>query len=268
MGYPITDLINEKEEINPIVKDSLTRTEIKSILKESIDFTFLKNSSEDSLKKLLDIAIEDEFKHICTYSGLVEKAKKYLDERFNDIVICSVAGFPYNSNGEKICESGDEHQKRTLKEAELALNTGAKEIDIFWDITNFKFGVYGYVGKKIKDVINLVKKRGIDNILKVIVETCQLNETEIKDACWVISESGADFIKSSTGFDKYGARIRDIELMSKKIKNLERKIAIKASGGINNLEEAINFLKIPYVERLGMGSAAPKIIKEVDNYLL
>ena len=252
MDYLITELV-------------LFRKDLKEKLTESIDYTFLKNVSDESLKKSLDSAIENNFKHICTYPNLIGKTKEYLSQRFNDITICSVAGFPYY-NGKRVIKNST-HQKITLEETEFALKNGAKEIDIFWDITLFKAGLFNYVKKDIEQVVNLVKEQDSRNIVKVIVETCNLDKYGIINACKIVSESGADFIKTSTGFDRYGARIEDVELMSKTIDNLERKIAIKASGGIETLQQSLNFLDIPYVERLGVGSAAPKILKEVDEHI-
>ena len=149
------------------------------------------------------------------------------------IKICTVIGFPngYSTKETKLFETAD------------ALNNGSDEIDMvinLGDVENKEF-------IKIEDEIKAVKKVCGDKILKVIIETCLLNEAEKIEMCKCVTSSGADYIKTSTGFSSSGAAANDIILFKK---HIGKNVKIKAAGGINTLEAAKEFLSLG-ADRLG-----------------
>ena len=158
------------------------------------------------------------------------------------IPVCTVIGFP----------NGNMTTAAKVFETEDALKNGAEEIDMVINIGMLKAGEDDYVLNEIKEI----KKACGDHILKVIIETCLLTDEEKIRMCEVVSESGADFIKTSTGFSKAGATFHDVELMAAHVKN---GLKIKAAGGISSIEDAEKFIELG-ADRLGT-SRIIKIVK-------
>jgi len=204
---------------------------MKEEILNKVDHTLLKQEAKwENIKKLCDDAIKYKTASVCIPPCYVKQANEYVEGKMK---ICTVIGFPngYNSSCVKVFET-----QECIKE-------GADEIDMVINIGKLKEKNYSY----ILDEINQIKKACNGKILKVIVETCLLTEEEKIKMCEIVSESDADYIKTSTGFSTSGATIEDIELFKKYIKNDKK---IKAAGGIKNFEDAEKFIKAG-ADRLG-----------------
>ena len=149
------------------------------------------------------------------------------------MAVCTVIGFPNGYNTTEVKEF----------ETRQALEDGADEIDMVINLGWVKDGQYDLVEEEIRTL----KKACGEKILKVIIETCLLTEEEKIRMCEVVTASGADFIKTSTGFSKAGATFEDIELFAK---HVGENVKIKAAGGISSLEDAEKFLELG-ADRLG-----------------
>lgn len=168
---------------------------------------------------------------------------KQMHEEFPTLNICTVIGFPL----------GYEVTRAKVVEAEQAIADGANEIDMVVNITAVKNHDFDFV----MDEIQAVKRVCGDHILKVIVETCYLNEDEKVMLCHSVTTAGADFIKTSTGFGTGGATKTDIKLFSE---NIGKKVKMKAAGGIKSREDMEDFIKLG-CSRLGTSSGV-KILKK------
>ena len=178
--------------------------------------------------------------HARPAADFVAKAKEYVGDK---LPICTVIGFPngYSTTAVKAFEAAD------------AVKNGADEIDMVINVGWVKDGKYGDVLNEIK----AVKEACGGKILKVIIETCLLTDDEKKEMCRVVTESGADFIKTSTGFSKGGATREDIALFAE---NIGPNVRMKAAGGIRSFEDAEDFLALG-CDRLGT-SAIVKLAKK------
>lgn len=202
-----------------------------------IDHTCLKpEASSKNIDQLIKEAKEYGFYSICINSSWVKYAKEKLGK--SDIKITSVVGFPLGAN----------ITQNKVHEAKLAIDHGADEIDMVINIGRFKDGQYDYVLNEIKKIKEIIG----NNVLKVIVETALLKADEIKKATELVLASGADFIKTSTGFSYRGASVEDIEIFNSVIKNANLKI--KAAGGIRTFADLENYTKLG-VSRFGTSSA-------------
>ena len=207
-----------------------------------VDHTLLKQQSTwDDIKVICDDGIKYGVASICIPSSFVKKAKEYVDD---NLKICTVIGFPngYSTTETKVFETDD------------AVKNGADEIDMVINIGMLKEKRYG----EILSEINQIKDACKGKLLKVIIETCLLTEDEKIKMCEIVSESRADFIKTSTGFSTAGATIEDIILFKKYMKPGK---GIKAAGGISSFDDAEEFIKNG-ATRLGT-SRLVKIIKGV-----
>ena len=214
--------------------------DIKNILSHC-DHTELKQTATiDDIKALIDDAIKYNTASVCIPPCYVKEAAEYANGK---MPICTVVGFPngYNSTEIKLIETKE------------ALLKGADEIDMVINVVELKKGNTDYVLNEIKTL-----KAAVGNkILKVIIETCLLTDEEKITMCKLVTEAGADYIKTSTGFSKGGATFADVELFAK---NVGPNVKIKAAGGIHSLEDAQHFLDLG-ASRLGT-SALVKIAKE------
>lgn len=204
--------------------------EIKDVLKY-VDHTLLKQESTwEQMKVICDDAIKFSTASVCVPPSFVKQCKEYCGEKMK---ICTVIGFPngYNTTAVKVFETED------------ALRNGADEIDMVINIGWAKEGKFNL----IKEEIKAIKTACGEKILKVIIETCLLSEEEKKEMCKIVTEAGADFIKTSTGFSTAGATRDDIKLFSD---NIGENVKMKAAGGIASLADAEDFLKLG-AERLG-----------------
>ena len=218
---------------------------MKSINKY-IDHTLLKATATTyDIGKLCEDAIKYKFFSVCVNSCYVPLAKELLQN--SDVKICSVVGFPL----------GAMSTKAKVAEATWALKDGADEIDMVINIGLLKGKNFDGVWKDIE----AVKKCMPNNTLKVILETCYLDELEIIKASELAIQSGADFIKTSTGFGTHGATLNDIKLMKSVSSNNTK---IKASGGIKDYKTALEYINSG-VERLGTSSGIAIIKKASSN---
>lgn len=216
------------------------------LLNTYIDHTLLKASAtKDDIKNLCDEAIEYNFFSVCVNSTYVSLAKEYLKN--TDVKVCSVIGFPL----------GAMSTKSKVFEAKNAINDGADEIDMVINVGLLKSKDFDSVWRDIE----AVKKCMPNNVLKVILETCYLDDLEIIKASELAIQSGADFIKTSTGFGTGGATIHDVKLMKSVAKDC---IKIKASGGVRDTKTALEYINLG-VERLGSSSGIAIVTGKLSN---
>ncbi len=215
--------------------------DIKEILK-TVDHTLLATTATESeIASLCDDAVKYSTASVCVSPCHVAFASEYLAGR---VPVCTVVGFP----------SGCTTTASKCFETEEAVRNGASEIDMVANLGYIKSGEYDRVLSDIVAVRNSCEGR----ILKVIVETCLLTDEEKKRMCSVVAESGADFIKTSTGFSKYGATHDDVKLLTD---NSPEGLLVKAAGGISSVDDAVDFLSLG-ASRLGT-SRLVKIAKEM-----
>lgn len=201
-------------------------------LAKYIDHTLLKAIAvEEDIIQLCAEARQYHFCAVCVNSAYVALSKKELNT--SDVKIASVAGFPL----------GAMDTLSKIKEAEIAVNHGADEIDMVINIGFLKDQKYNLVEGEIR----LLKECIGDKILKVIIESCYLTDDEKRIATMAVLNAGADFVKTSTGFGTGGATLEDVELMKSVAQN---KILIKASGGIRDYETAKKYIDLG-VARIG-----------------
>lgn len=188
-------------------------------LNKYIDHTNLKAyATREDIKKLCDEAIEYQFASVCVNPYYVTLAKNLLED--TSISVCTVVGFPLGQNTIETKEF----------EAIRAVESGADEIDMVINIAALKNGDYDYVKEEIETIRDSIEGM----TLKVIIETCYLTEEEIIKMTEICNETYVNFIKTSTGFGKYGARVEDVKLINEhKMDYLE----IKAAGGIGTLAD-------------------------------
>lgn len=208
-----------------------------------VDHTLLAQTSTwDEIKKLCDEALTFHTASVCIPPCYVKAAKKYLGSR---MAVCTVIGFPngYNTTAVKTFEAQD------------AIANGADEIDIVINIGAVKEKAYDLVSEEIKTIRAVCDGK----ILKVIIETCLLTEEEKIEMCRIVTDAGADYIKTSTGFSTGGATFEDASLMAA---HVGANVKVKASGGIKSFEDAEKFIELG-VSRLGT-SRLVKIMQESD----
>ena len=217
--------------------------DIKEMLTH-IDHTQLKAfATYEDIKKLCEEAIKFNTASVCIPPAYVADVKRDYGDKLK---ICTVIGFPlgYMTTAVKLFETAD------------AVKNGADEIDMVINVGRLKAGEDDYVAEEIKAVRSAC--RGL--ILKVIVETCYLNEDEKKRICRIVSENGADYIKTSTGFAAGGATFEDVALLRR---YCAPEVKIKAAGGISSLEDAEKFIKLG-ADRLGT-SRIVKLAKALNK---
>ncbi len=202
-----------------------------------------------AISDLCSEAADFGFASVCVLPSYVENAYDFL--KGTDVKVCTVIGFPI----------GGTYGKVKLFEAETAVLKGASELDMVMNIPAFKNLDYQTVRDEIKNITALTK--GQDLIVKVIIETCLLNEKEKIAACKIVSDCGADFIKTSTGFSCGGANLDDIDLFNK---YLPPDVKIKAAGGIRKAHFAIDLLEAG-ADRIGSSSSI-QIMKEAESILI
>lgn len=206
-----------------------------------VDHTLLRvDSTWSEIKVILDDAMKYHTASACIPASFVKQAAEYVK---GSLPICTVIGFPngYSTTAVKCFEAAD------------AVKNGATEIDMVINVGWVKEGRFAEVLQEINQVKDACQGR----LLKVIIETCLLTEEEIVKLCHIVSESGADFIKTSTGFSTAGATLSDIEIMAREVAEGTR---IKAAGGIASLEDAKTFLDMG-ADRLGTS----RVVAAVKN---
>lgn len=213
-------------------------------LKQYIEHTTLKaDTSLNAIKKLCKEAIDNEFVGVCVPPYFVKDAKALLKN--TTVKLVTVVGFPlgYSTTPSKV------------EEVKKAIDEGADEIDMVINITALKNKDYAYVSNDISSLATLVHLKGA--VLKVIIETALLTQKEKVKILEICDEIGVDYVKTSTGFAKEGAKVEDIELMRSKLSD---KIKIKASGGIKTKQQAIALIKAG-ADRLGASSGVKLVSK-------
>lgn len=201
---------------------------------QHIDYTQLKAfATWEDIVKLCEEAVEFQTASVCVPPAYIRRIKEAYGEK---VTICTVIGFPlgYSVTAAKV------------KEMQEALADGAQEIDMVVNISDVKNGLY----EKVTEEIKAVKAACGNHILKVIVETCYLTEEEKIAMCKSVTEAGADYIKTSTGFGSGGATLADVELFKK---HIGEKVKIKAAGGVKTREDLEAFLAAG-CERIGASS--------------
>ena len=214
--------------------------EMKKIL-SMVDHTLLKQESTwEQIKEICDDGMKYETASVCIPPAFVKQAKEYVG---NKLQICTVIGFPngYNTTAVKCFETED------------AVKNGADEIDMVINIGWVKEQKWNELLEEIK----AVKAACYGKLLKVIIETCLLTDDEKVKMCEIVSASGAEYIKTSTGFSTCGATREDVALFAD---NVKPGVKIKAAGGISSIEDAEDFIALG-AERLGTS----RIVKIVKN---
>lgn len=207
-----------------------------------VDHTLLSQTATwDEIRQICDDGIAYHTASVCIPPGYVKQAADYVNGK---TAVCTVIGFP---NG---------YMTTAVKEFETkdAIANGADEIDMVINIGWLKDRKYDLIESEIR----LLKAVCEDRILKVIIETCLLTEEEKVKMCQIVTEAGADYIKTSTGFSSGGAIFEDIKLFAE---NVGPDVKIKAAGGISSLEDAEKFLSLG-ADRLGT-SRIVKLVKDI-----
>ena len=217
--------------------------ELQDILSR-VDHTLLaQGATWKEIKAICDDGIKYGCASVCIPASYVKQAAEYVAGR---IAVCTVIGFPngYDTTAAKCFEASD------------AVANGASEIDMVINIGWVKDGLYDKVLSEIRDV----KGHCRGKLLKVIIETCLLTDAEKIELCRVVSESGADYIKTSTGFGGGGATCEDVALFKK---HVAPHVKIKAAGGIADLNDAKDFIALG-ADRLGT-SRIVKAVKAMEK---
>lgn len=204
--------------------------EKREILKR-LDHTLLKQTATwEQIRTLCEEGMEYKAASVCIPPCYVKKARDYVQERLK---ICTVIGFP----------NGNMTTAAKVFETEDAVKNGADEVDMVINLGMVKEQNYEGVLAEIQEI----KQACHGKLLKVIIETCLLTEEEKIKLCQVVSKSGADYIKTSTGFSTGGATFGDVELMRN---HVGKDIKVKAAGGIASVEDAEKFIALG-ADRLG-----------------
>ena len=217
--------------------------ELKDILAKCDHTLLAQTATWEDIKAICDDGMKYSTASVCIPASFVKQAKEYVGEK---LAICTVIGFP----------NGYATTKAKCFMAADAVENGADEVDMVINIGWAKEGKW----EDLTAEIAAIKAACGDKILKVIIETCLLTDEEKIALCKCVSDSGADFIKTSTGFSKAGATFADVELFAK---HVAPHVQIKAAGGISSLEDAEKFIELG-ATRLGT-SRVVKIAKGLAN---
>ena len=217
--------------------------ELKDILSKCDHTLLAQTSTWEEIKAICDDGMTYKTASVCIPASFVKQAKDCVGDK---LAICTVIGFPngYATTASKCFMASD------------AVDNGADEVDMVINIGWAKEGKFD----EIRDEIAAIKAACKGKLLKVIIETCLLTDEEKIALCKAVSDSGADYIKTSTGFSKAGATFHDVELFAK---HVAPHVKIKAAGGISSLEDAEKFIALG-ADRLGT-SRVVKIAKGLKN---
>ncbi|MBQ5389944.1 MAG: deoxyribose-phosphate aldolase [Clostridia bacterium] len=219
------------------------RTYTDSEILSRVDHTLLKQDATlREIHALIDTAIANGTASVCIPPSFVKAGAEYAGGK---MAICTVIGFPngYNTKEVKVFETAD------------AVKNGADEIDMVINIGDLKAKKYD----AILDEIRAIRAACEGKILKVIIETCMLTDEEKIEMCRIVSKSGADYIKTSTGFAGGGATFADIKLFAEHVEG----IRIKAAGGIKSVGDAEEFMSLG-ADRLGTSSLIKYLTEEKE----
>mgnify|MGYP004603988749 FL=1 len=216
----------------------------KNEVLKKVDHTLLAQTATwAEIRQILDDGIKYGCASACIPAAYVKQAAEYVDGK---LPICTVIGFPngYHTTATKVFETKD------------AIANGASEIDMVINIGFLKDGRY----EEVEDEIRQIHEACDGKILKVIIETCLLTEEEKVKMCEIVTNAGAEYIKTSTGFSTSGATFADVELMRK---HVGADVKVKAAGGISSFDDAEEFIRLG-ADRLGT-SRLVKIMKNTDT---
>ena len=216
--------------------------ELNEILSKVAHTLLAQAATWEEIRAICDDGMKYHTASVCIPASYVKQAAEYVDGK---LAICTVIGFPngYSTTASKCFEATD------------AVHNGAEEIDMVINIGWVKDQRWDDLLEEIK----AVKQHCEGRLLKVIIETCLLTDEEKIKMCEIVSDSGADYIKTSTGFSTAGATFHDVELFAKHVKP---GVKIKAAGGISSLEDAEKFIELG-ASRLGT-SRVVKIVKKLE----
>lgn len=214
--------------------------DIKNILSKCDHTLLAQTSTWEQIKKICDDGMKYSTASVCIPPSFVKRAKEYVGDK---LAICTVIGFPngYCTTAVKVFETAD------------AVKNGADEIDMVINIGSLKDGK----DDEVREEIRQIKEACNGKLLKVIIETCLLTEDEKIRMCKIVTEAGADYIKTSTGFSTAGATLDDVKLM---YANVGEGVLVKAAGGISNLDDAQAFIDAG-ASRLGTS----RVVKAVQG---
>ncbi len=217
--------------------------ELREILAKCDHTLLTQTATWADIQGICDDGMKYHTASVCIPASFVKQAKAYVGDK---LPICTVIGFPngYDTTAAKCFEAAD------------AVKNGAAEIDMVVNIGWVKDGLY----EQVLDEIAAVKRACKGKLLKVIIETCLLTDEEKIALCKCVSDSGADYIKTSTGFSTAGATFHDVELFAK---HVAPHVKIKAAGGISSLEDAEKFMELG-ASRLGT-SRIVKLAKAMEK---
>ena len=215
----------------------MTQQEVLAMVDHTL---LLQTATWEEIKAICDDGIKYETASVCIPTCYVKSAKDYMGDKCK---VCTVIGFP----------NGNYTTEVKVFETKDAIANGADEIDMVINVGMLKAGEYDYVLNEIK----AIKDACGEHILKVIIETCLLTDEEKIKMCEIVTEAGADFIKTSTGFSTAGATFSDVELFAK---HVGPTVKIKAAGGISSMDDAEKFIALG-ATRLGTS----RIVKIVKN---
>ena len=218
------------------------KMDVKAILR-AVDHTLLAPAARwEEIRALCEDAVRYGTASVCIPASYVARASAFLEGR---LPVCTVIGFPngYDTTASKVFQAKD------------AIGNGAKEIDMVVNLGWVKDGLYD----EVLDELRAVKEACGSHVLKVIVEACLLTQEEKLRLCDLVTRSGADFIKTSTGFSTGGATFEDVALFRA---HVGPQVRVKAAGGIATLEDAARFLELG-ADRLGT-SRVVRLVKEAE----
>lgn len=217
---------------------------VKSILSKCDHTLLTQTATWDDIQKICDEGLQFSTASVCIPPCYVKKAKKYVGDRLK---ICTVIGFPngYQTTAVKVFET------------KSAAADGADEIDMVINLGFLRAGEDHAVLDEIRQIREACKGK----ILKVIIEACLLTEDEKLRMCDLVTRSGADYIKTSTGFSKGGATLEDVKLLRA---NVGKNVCVKAAGGISGLQDAENFL-LSGANRLGTSRVVKAVQGEIGK---
>lgn len=217
--------------------------DVKEILSKCDHTLLAVDSTWEQIKAICDDGIKYNTASVCIPPKFVKKAKEYVGDK---LAVCTVIGFPngYNTTAVKVFETID------------AVSNGADEIDMVINVGALKAGLYD----EMLDEIKQIKEACLGHVLKVIIETCLLTEEEKIKACSIVTEAGADYIKTSTGFSTGGATKEDVALLRKYV---GADVKVKAAGGIKDLKDGEEFIGLG-ADRLGT-SRIVKAVKAAEG---
>ena len=215
--------------------------ENNEILKHVDHTLLLQGATWDEIKQICDDAVKYQTESICIPPSYLQQAGEYVQGK---VAVCTVIGFP----------NGYMTTKTKEYETKDAIANGASEIDMVINIGWLKDKKYDLVEEEIRTL----KEACGDKILKVIIETCLLTDEEKIKMCEIVTNAGADYIKTSTGFSTAGATFEDVSLFAQ---HVGPDVKIKAAGGISSMEDAEKFIELG-ADRLGTSRIIKLVRKE------